>query len=394
MQVLWMRLFPVLRDPKAEGVRQRVGMLSGALGIGCNLVLVITKLAAGILAGSVAIIADALNNLGDIGSSVVTLLGFRVAGKPADPEHPFGHGRAEYMGGFVVALLICLMGFQLLETSFGRIGSPEPMAVTALTLAVLVFAMLVKLFMFGYNSLFAKTIGSAALRGTALDSLSDVAATGSVLVSALLYRFAGLQIDAYVGMGVAAFIIFTGIKTAMETGDLLLGQYTDPGILAEITERVTGFDARILGTHDLMVHTYGPGRRFAYLDLELPSDLSPQEAHALIDACEREVGRAMGITLTIHMDPVDIRDSRLTALRREVEQHIQALDPCLCFHDLRLLGEEQNALSFELVLPHGHALSCDEAVLRLTQQIQALHPDLSVHIGIEWDLSLAEQEPT
>ena len=387
MQPLLFRLFPVLRDPRAEGARQKVGILSGILGIGGNMVLAAAKIVVGIMAGSMAIVADALNNLGDIGSSVVTLLGFRASGKPADPSHPFGHGRAEYMGGFVVALLICLMGFELLETSFRRIGSPEPMTVTWLTVAVLALAIVVKLFMFAYNRIFAETIGSAALRGTAMDCLSDMASTGSVLASALLYRFTGLHVDAYAGMGVSAFIIFTGLKAAMETGDLLLGQYTDPGILTELTKRVTGFDPRILGMHDLMVHSYGPGRRFTYLDLELSSYLSPQEAHSLIDACEREVGCAMGLTLTIHMDPVDTSDGLLAQLRAEVTDFIRDIDPALYFHDLRLTGENRRTLTFDLVLPYRNAPPEKDAVEELTRSICAAHPGLRVEIRIDADFS-------
>ncbi|HPE16902.1 MAG TPA: cation diffusion facilitator family transporter, partial [Oscillospiraceae bacterium] len=295
-----------VKDP---AVRQSYGVLCGAVGIGFNLLLFLGKFSAGLLSGSIAVTADAFNNLSDAGSSVITLLGFQLAGKKPDSGHPFGHGRIEYISGLVVSLAILLMGVELGRTSFLKILNPEPVDFSLLAVGILVASICVKLYMASYNSAVGKKIDSAAMRATATDSLSDTMATSGVLLSMLLVRFANLNVDGWFGLVVAALICFAGYKAAKETISPLMGQPPTPEFVDSIRNYVMSHD-KVLGYHDLIVHDYGPGRRMVSLHVEVPVSMGFMAAHDMIDNIEIGLGHRLGCDVTIHMDPIDTDDRK------------------------------------------------------------------------------------
>jgi len=360
---LLLRLFvPRFQDSDSPTVRSAIGKLSGAIGIACNLLLFAAKLAVGILANSVSITADALNNLSDATSSIVTLLGFKLAEKPADEDHPYGHARFEYLSGLAVAALIIVIGFELAKTSVEKIFSPAPLTMSVPLVVVLGLSILVKLWMSLCNRYLGNHIRSGTLLATAADSRNDVIATGAVLVSALLEFFTHWQLDGWVGLGVALFILYSGVDTAKTTISPLLGEAASPELRRLIVKTVTQ-DTRVLGYHDLMVHDYGPGQRFASIHVEMDQREDPILCHEIIDDLERACLEEHNVHLVIHYDPVVTDDPEQNALRDLMQATLTGFDSRLTLHDFRMVrGKGHSNLIFDVSLPQD--LKKQESALR------------------------------
>ena len=352
MTELLLRLFVKDREntenPKVRGA---YGKLAGIVGIVCNLLLFAGKLLAGLLSGSVAVSADAVNNLSDASSSLVTLLGFKLAERPADDEHPYGHARIEYLSGLAVAALILLIGAELGKSSIEKILHPELVDFSWLTLAVLVASILLKLWMSLFCKKLSRRIGSTTLDATAADSRNDVITTGAVLAGCLIGRFTGLRVDGYVGLLVAAFVIWSGCGVAKETISPLLGKQADPELVRRISALVLSHP-KILGIHDLMVHDYGPGQCFATVHAEMDAHEDPLRCHDIIDDIERDSLRDLRIHLVIHYDPIVTDDEELNRMRGIVCQTLREIDPELSTHDFRMVrGPGHTNLIFDVSLP-------------------------------------------
>ncbi len=353
IEFLIRRFVPDWQQVQRTDVRERYGTLAAAVGILSNIFLCIIKGLIGLFSGSIAVTADAVNNLSDAGSSVITLLAFKIAGKPADEEHPYGHARMEYISGMAVSFIIILLGLELMGSSFEKILHPEEVGVSALTYLVLIVSIAVKLWQGMFNRNLGKRISSEALQATAADSLNDVFSTGAVLLSTLVYQFTAIPIDGWVGMLVAIFITISGVKLIMETGSPLLGQAPDPQMVRELEEKITAYDG-VIGIHDLQVHNYGPGRVFATVHAEVPANRDILVSHDIIDNIEREVGHEMNLNLVIHMDPVVTDDERLNQLHAQVQQIVAGIDSNLSMHDFRaVFGPTHTNLVFDVVVPPG-----------------------------------------
>lgn len=355
-----------------SALRQAYGQLCGVVGIVLNLLLFAVKFFAGTVSGSIAITADAFNNLSDAGSSVVTLLGFRLAGRKPDPEHPFGHGRMEYISGLVVAGLILLMGVELWKSSLKKILQPEDIVSSPLVLGILVLSVAVKLYMFYYNRAVGKRIRSAAMTATATDSLSDAVSTTAVLIATLVSQLTGLNIDGWVGMLVALFILFSAYKAAKETLSPLLGQTPEPEFVERIQEIVLSHP-QVQNVHDLIVHDYGPGRVMISLHAEVPADGDLLELHDVIDNIEHELQKELGCVAVIHMDPIVTNDRHTTQLRMAVAERVQSIDPRLTIHDFRIVpGPSHTNLIFDVVVPYDVKLSHEEVRRRVGELVREL----------------------
>lgn len=383
MITLLARLFIRDRDKVADaGVRRAYGMLCSLTGIGLNILLFLGKYLAGRLSGSIAMTADAFNNLSDAGSSVITLLGFRMAAKKPDPGHPFGHGRIEYLSGVAVSLIIVVVGVQLGLESIDKIISPEPVDAGLVPMLVLVASICVKGYMFAYNRGIGRKINSPGMSATALDSLSDCIATGVVLISMLLARFADVNIDGWGGAAVAIFIIFSGFKAAKETLSPLLGNPPDPQLVRDITDIVMSHP-EVLNVHDLIVHDYGPGRLMISLHAEVPGDGDIYALHDAIDTAEYELQQKLGCSAVIHMDPVSPDGTKTAHMREELAEAAKAIDPRLTIHDFRIVdGPTHTNVIFDAVLPNDSPVTEDDAKTQLETIVHSLwqnsHP--KVHI--------------
>lgn len=367
------RVFIRHRDTLSpSALRQAYGQLCGAVGIGLNLLLFAGKLFAGTISGSIAITADAFNNLSDAGSSVVTLLGFRLAGRKPDPEHPFGHGRMEYISGLAVAGLILLMGVELGKSSLKKILSPEEIVSSPLVLAILAVSVAVKLYMFYYNRSIGRKIKSAAMSATATDSLSDAVSTTAVLIATLVGQLTGLNIDGWVGLLVALFILFSAYKAAKETLSPLLGQTPDPEFVERIEQIVLSYP-EVLNIHDLIVHDYGPGRVMISLHAEVPADGDLLQLHDVIDNAEHRLKKELGCMAVIHMDPIITNDAHTDALRMAVAEKVKSIDPRLTIHDFRTVpGSTHTNLIFDVVVPYDVKLTADEVRRRIGALVKEL----------------------
>ena len=359
-------------NTKSPAVRQAYGMLCGILGIFLNLLLFAGKYLAGFLTGSIAITADAFNNLSDAGSSLITLIGFKMAGQKPDPDHPFGHGRIEYISGLVVSALILLMGAELARTSIEKILHPEPADFSLLSIIILAAAILVKAYMAFYNRRTAARIDSAAMRATAMDSLSDMAATSAVLICSLVAHYTGLALDGYCGLLVSAFILFAGYSAAKDTIGPLLGQAPEPEFIQKIQNIVMQADI-ITGIHDLIIHDYGPGRQMISLHAEVPLHVDILAAHVIIDTVERELKEKLGCDAVIHMAPITTDDMLTNQLKSQVRLLAEEISPEITIHDFRIVtGETHTNLIFDAVVPFS--LPEAETRQRLTQAIEAMPP--------------------
>lgn len=340
-------------DTQNPAVRSSIGKLAGLTGIVCNCLLTVLKLVIGLLVGSMAIIADGVNNLSDAASSLTTLLGFRMAQRPADKQHPYGHARYEYLSGLAVAALILLIGAELVKSSIAKIINPEPIDISAATIALLAASVAVKLWMSGFYKTLGKKINSTALYATSVDSRNDVISTCAVLLGCLVNYFFGLNIDGYVGLAVAIFILYSSVGIAKDTISPLLGQQADDELVDKITELVLSHE-KVLGVHDLLVHDYGPGRCYASAHVELSADEDPMACHDIIDDIECDVLEKMNVHFVIHYDPVVQNDAEQNEMRRTVGEIIRELNPAFSIHDFRIVrGSAQSKLVFDLGVPYS-----------------------------------------
>ena len=357
-------------DTENPVVRSAYGKLAGAVGIVCNLLLFAGKLLAGILSGSVAVTADAVNNLSDASSSLVTLLGFKLAERPADEEHPYGHARIEYISGLVVAALILLIGAELAKSSFSKILHPETVEFSLLTLGVLIGSILVKLWMALFCRKRGRRIDSTTLLATSADSRNDVISTAAVLVGCLAGYFFDVKLDGYIGMAVALFIIWSGCSIAKDTISPLLGEQASGELVRNISDLILSHE-KILGIHDLMVHDYGPGNCFASVHAEMDSAEDPLTCHDIIDDIERDALRELRVHLVIHYDPIITDDEELNAARALVEQEIRSIDESLSLHDFRMVrGPGHTNLIFDLVIPYSMEDRKAELKARIDERLQ------------------------
>ena len=352
-------------------VRQAYGVLCGAVGIFLNLCLFAGKFIAGALSNSIAITADAFNNLSDAGSSIITLIGFRMAGQKPDPDHPFGHGRIEYISGLLVSILIILMGFELLKSSFTKIIHPEDLAFSPVIIVILAVSILVKCYMYLYNRRIGKKINSAAMSATAADSLSDSIATAVVLVSTLTAHFSGLAIDGWCGLAVGLFICYSGFNAAKDTISPLLGQAPDKEFVQQVNDIVMAHEG-ILGIHDLIVHNYGPGRVLISLHAEVPADGNILTLHDMIDTVEHELRSTLSCHAVIHMDPICVNDEETERLKELVKGYLWEISAALTMHDFRIVtGPTHTNLIFDVVTPYDFTMPDEDLIKLINDKIHA-----------------------
>lgn len=374
---------PNASDVKSPAVRQRYGVVSGVVGILCNALLCTAKIAAGLLTGAVSIVADGINNLSDGGSCVVSLLGFKMAGKPADDKHPFGHGRIEYVAGLIVSFIIVLMGVELAKTSLDKIFHPEEISFSWITPAVLGISILVKLWMCFFNRKMGDKIDSAVLRATAMDSLSDVAATSAVLAGFVIGYWARVNLDGYLGVLVALFILYTGVSTAKGTLDLLLGEAPDPEFVKQIQQEVLSYP-EIIGVHDLIVHNYGSGHSVVSLHAEVPCDVDILKIHDTIDNAERNLKKKFDCEVVIHMDPIITDDKETNEIHQKLSSIVRLLDSRVTIHDFRMVkGPTHTNLIFDIVVPHQFRLTDDQVVESLRQAVKALDARYEIVVNVD-----------
>lgn len=375
-------------DSVTPEVRRKYGILCGGVGIFLNLLLFAAKFAAGIISGSIAVTADAFNNLSDAGSSIITMTGFKLAGQKPDTEHPFGHGRIEYISGLIVSLLILLMGTELLKSSVEKIFSPEPSDYGVFTIIILFAAIAVKFYMYFYNSGIAEKIHSEAMKATATDSLSDCLATSAVLVAVIVSRFSDVDIDGWCGVAVAVFIIVAGIKAAKETISPLLGQKPDREFVENIEKTVLSHP-EILGIHDLIVHDYGPGRVMISLHAEVSDRENITTIHEIIDETERELSKNLNCHAVIHMDPISTDDEETNRLKQEVTKIAETTDPTLSLHDFRIVkGDRRTNIIFDLVVPYSEENDEEKIKNIISKKIKELDPTYFAVIEIDNDYVL------
>ncbi len=392
MTALLTKLF--IKNPnnvKDNATREQYGSLSGVVGILCNLFLCAFKIAIGSLTHSISIVADGLNNLSDMGSSVITILGFKLANKPADKDHPFGHGRIEYMSAFIVAILILLVGFELMKTSVTAITNGTPMPTYSIaSIIVLAVSVILKLWLFLFNRKIGKKIDSETLLATAQDSLNDSIATAVILLSVGVSKLVTLpfNLDAVMGIAVALFILWAGINAAKETLNRLLGEPPSPELITNIETAILSHD-EFVGIHDLMIHNYGPGRLFASVHVEVPQDIDIVHCHEQIDLCEKEIFDNLGVMLVIHMDPMDVNNEEVNFTRQQLSDGIKIINDELTLHDFRMtpMANTQTNLVFDVVIPQNFNLSEKELKEKISQIAKLINPTFSCVITVERDFT-------
>ena len=368
---------------KSSHVRHSYGMLCGIVGIALNVLLFAGKFLAGTVSHSIAITADAINNLSDAGSSFITLAGFKLASQKPDPDHPYGHGRIEYLSGLFVSLLIILMAVELLKTSFDKIIHPTETAISPLVIVILVASILVKLYMSVYNKTIGNKIDSAALLATAADSRGDMLATLLVLISSCISYFFGIQIDGYCGLLVGLFILYAGFNAAKDTVDPLLGKAPDKEYVEKIEEIVTSHDL-ILGIHDMMIHDYGPGRVVVSLHAEVPSDGDILEMHDLIDHIEHDLSEMCNCEAVIHMDPISVNDPETAELKEQIRTIIKEIDETLQFHDFRIVkGPTHTNLLFDVLVPYKFPVKDSELIVQIDRRVKELNPSYFIVVKVD-----------
>ncbi len=374
---------PDYRKYQDKRVRQQYGILCGIVGIFLNILLFVGKLFVGGLSHSIAIMADAFNNLSDAGSSLILLFGFRLAGQKPDPEHPFGHGRLEYVAGLIVSMIIMVMAVELMRSSGQKILHPEEVIWHTGTLGMLVVSILVKLYMFTYNRSYGKKIASAAMGATALDSISDAVATFVVLISTVVSHFTGLQIDGVCGMLVGIFIMYAGISAAKDTINPLLGQPAEECFVERVHEIVLS-RKEILGMHDLVVHNYGPGRTMLSLHAEVPVDGSLVELHEVIDEVEHQISDELDCSAVIHIDPIWAKDEETQKMKKEMEADLKLMDPSLALHDFRVVRcTGHMKLFFDIQEPYSCKIEEKELVKRLQDHVAENHPGVELVVYVD-----------
>ena len=342
-------------DVEKVSVRTAYGVLASVVGIFCNVLLFVVKGAVGFFLHSVSVMADAFNNLSDAGSSIVGLVGVRMASKPADEEHPFGHGRIEYIAALVVSFLVLQVGFTFFKDSIRKIQNPEELKFQAVSVIILVLSIGVKLWMGMFNKKLGKKIDSKVMMATATDAMGDVVTTTATIASVLFFKITGINIDGIVGIGVSLVVMWAGIGIAKDTLEPLIGEAVAPEEYVRISRFVEKYEG-IVGSHDLIVHNYGPGRSMASIHAEVPNDVDIEVSHEIIDRIERDAAKRLGIFLVIHMDPVETKDAHVLKVRHQVEQILDAVDFRVSIHDFRMVdGKEQINLIFDMVVPFEYS---------------------------------------
>ncbi len=354
-------------------VRTSYGVMASMVGIFCNILLFAGKFIVGLILNSVSVLADAFNNLSDAASSVIGFVGVKMASKPADQDHPFGHGRIEYIAALIVSFLVIEVGLSFLKTAIGKIREPEGLTFSTVSVLVLLASIGVKLWMAYFNRKLGKRIHSSVMMATATDAMGDVVTTSATVLSLLFCRFTGINIDGFVGALVALVVMWAGVGIAKDTLEPLIGMAVDPELYRQITEFVEGYEG-ILGSHDLIVHNYGPTRSLASIHAEVPNDVSIEISHEIIDKIEREAAKKLGVFLVIHMDPVEVRDDRVTVVRTKVTEVLKELDERLSLHDFRMVdGEEQINLIFDVVVPFAYqGAELTQLQLDIMEQVSTL----------------------
>lgn len=391
-QKIMKALVPGYGERDEPAVREKSGRVAGAVGIATNLLLFAIKLLAGFLSGSVAVMADAVNNLTDSGSSIVMLVGFKLAGKPADEKHPFGHARIEYLSGVIVSFIVLFLGLQLGMTSVQKILAPQPADFSALALGILGVSVLIKLWQcFFYRSV-GKTIHSDTVFATSSDSRNDAIATTVVLLGALITRATSVNLDGVLGLAVAVFIVVSGVKLIMETGDPLLGVAPDAELVKKIYEKILSYEG-IFGIHDLTVHNYGEGKCFASVHCEVPAERDILISHDIIDNIERDFETELGIHLVIHLDPVVTEDERTNKLREQVRSLLQAVVPGASMHDFRVVwGVTHSNIVFDVAVPFSLQESDQQLKARIDQAVRSLDPSYRTVLTIDRESTVNELE--
>lgn len=378
-------------DIKNNTVRNAYGTLGGIVGILCNFFLCVIKISIGLISGSISIAADGFNNLTDMGSSIVTIIGFKLAGKPADRDHPFGHGRMEYMSAFIVAIFILIVGFDLFETSAKALldGSAAP-KYGIWSIIALVVSVIVKFWMYLFNNKLGKKISSEALTATAKDSFNDMLATVAILTSVVISKIVTLpfNLDAAMGVLVSLFILWAGLSSAKDTLDEILGRPPEKKLIEELENTILSFE-EFIGIHDLIVHNYGPGRQFASVHVEVPQDIDIVKCHEQIDLCEKIVGEQLDLSLVIHMDPIDSNNETVTITRQRLSESIKTINKNLTLHDFRMtpLSEQRTNLIFDVVVPAGLKLTHNELEEKIITMAKLINPIFECVITFDDDFS-------
>lgn len=365
-------------------VRTRYGILSGCVGIALNVVLCLMKFFVGSMTGSIAITADAVNNLSDAGSSAVTVFGFKMAGKPADRDHPFGHGRIEYITAMIVSFIILFMGIELAIQSVEKIRSPENVQFSLIGAVIIAVSILGKLWLAFFNKSLGRKINSPAMTAVVADSISDIAATSITLIALILSNFfPNLHVDGWLGIVVACFVLKAGLDIFRDTLSTLIGKSPSKELVEALKKKILSYD-HVSGIHDLIVHSYGPGRDFATVHVEMPSDLNVMVGHNIIDDIENDVKKEMGIDLTIHYDPIEVNNERVTELKEITENVVRKVNPELSIHDFRIVdGPMHTNLIFDVVIPYGFKESPKEIISEISSQISEINSSYFTVIKVE-----------
>lgn len=365
-------------------VRTSYGVLASFVGIGCNVLLFAVKLIVGIMVNSISVMADACNNLSDAASSVIGFVGVKMAEKPADADHPFGHGRMEYISAFVVAFIVIQVGFSLFQTSIGKIRQPETMTYSLMSVVLLLLSVGVKLWLGVFNRKLGKRIQSTVMMAAAADCLGDVATTSATVASIVIFGVFGWNIDGIIGLMVSVVVILAGVNIAKDTLTPLLGEAIDPEVYREINEFVLKYEG-IVGTHDLIIHNYGPSKRMASIHAEVPRESDIEFSHEIVDTIERDCLRQLGIFLVVHMDPVETLNQRTSAMKDMVGEILGRLDSRLDFHDFRMVGGvERNNLIFDLVVPREYNRAMQDTIKnKISEEVQKQRPDCYCVITVE-----------
>lgn len=372
-------------DTKNEKVRNSYGFLAGIVGLFTNIILFIIKFSVGLITSSISIMADAFNNLSDAASSLITIFGFKLSSMPADKEHPFGHGRIEYLSALIVAFMVMLVGIQFVKSSFQKIINPEPVTFELIPFILLLISIGLKVWLSRFNKFMGEKINSSALKATSVDALGDVFTSSCVALSFLAAKFTTIPIDGYIGMVVALFIVYSGFTLIKDTINPLLGEAPDPELVESIHQMVLSYD-NILGTHDLIVHNYGPGKCMASIHAEIPSDISVVKIHEIIDKAEREISKDLNIYLVIHIDPICVIEGEVQEAYDEILRLVNEIDHIESIHDFRVVGEgEVKNLIFDLVIDTSKKLeySDDELKEKINSNIKKDHPSYNCIITLD-----------
>lgn len=374
------------KDVEKISVRTAYGVLASIVGIFCNVFLFAVKFVVGLVLHSVSVTADAFNNLSDAGSSIISFVGVRMAEKPADKDHPFGHGRIEYIAALVVSFLVLEVGFTFLKDSFGKILHPETMNFQIVSVIILILSIAVKLWLGLFNRKLGEKIDSKVMMAVFTDSMGDVITTSATILSLIFFAVTGINIDGIVGVGVALVVMWAGVGIARDTLEPLIGQAIDPEVYEEIKHFVEKYDG-IEGTHDLIVHNYGPGRSMASIHAEVPNDVDIEQSHEIIDRIEREAAKELGIFLVIHMDPVEMRDKKILRIKETAVRILHDLDPACSLHDFRVVhGEHQINLIFDMVVPIDYDEKKKEDLsLRMAERMKGADSRYECVITVESD---------